>query len=51
MVSGAQGTISDLERGSIRINASALAVYAQALNKSAQYLYPAATASDLAERE
>jgi transcriptional regulator with XRE-family HTH domain len=51
LVHSAQGTISDLERGKIRINAGELVRYAQALGKSILYFYPGTQVSDLSERE
>ncbi len=51
MVHSAQGTISDLERGRIRINAADLARFADILGKPIQFFYPDVQESDLTERE
>lgn len=51
IMNSAQGTISDLERGRIRINAAELARYAQALNKPISYFFPVVQESNLTERE
>lgn len=51
LVNSAQGTISDLERGRIRINAADLVRFAEVLDKSVSYFYPGTEESDLTERE
>ncbi len=51
MVDSAQGTISDLERGRIRINAADLVRFAEVLEKPVQFFLPGVQESNLTERE
>lgn len=50
-VHSAQGTISDLERGRIRVNAADLVRYAHALNKSVLCFYPGVEEANLTDQE